>query len=212
MDIILLLSFLSASALLAIMPGPDNIFVLTESVAKGKRNGITISAGLVSGVIVHTTVIATGLSVFIQQSETVFFIVKLLGALYLLYLAYESYQEPIANDRSGMTQVKKTKLSEKRVSFFALYKKGVLMNVLNPKVTLFFIAFLPQFVAEGGFSFEIQIFLLGFAFMIQSFFIFVMIAVLADRLSIIFSSEIFWKRMKWVKILVLVGLSLFLLL
>lgn len=208
----MLLYFLSASALLALMPGPNNIFVLTESVAKGKRDGIAISAGLVSGVVVHTTIIATGLSVFIQQSETVFFIIKVLGALYLLYLAYESYQEPIDNDRSGMTQVKKTKLSEKRVSFFSLYKKGVLMNVLNPKVTLFFIAFLPQFVAEDGFSFEIQIFLLGFAFMIQSFFIFVMIAVLADRLSIIFSSEIFWTRMKWVKILVLVGLSLFLLL
>ena len=93
MDIELLISFLLASITLSLIPGPDNVFVLTESITKGKRNGIIISAGLASGIIVHTIVIATGLSILVQQSPYVFNGIKIFGAIYLLYLAYLAYKE-----------------------------------------------------------------------------------------------------------------------
>ena len=208
MNVTLVLSFLLASGLLAIMPGPDNIFVLTESITKGKRNGIIISAGLATGVIVHTIVIATGLAIFIQKSENLFYAIKILGALYLLYLVYQTYKEP----DTEMNPIRNNAAqSSQNISFFALYKKGFLMNVLNPKVTLFFIAFMPQFVCESGaFSFEVQIIVLGVIFMVQAFLIFSGIAILADKLSQFLTSKTFWKNVKWIKMIVLTGLALFL--
>ena len=88
MQIELILSFLLASVLLTFMPGPDNIFVLTESITKGQKNGIAISIGLCSGVLIHTLAAATGLSIVIQKSALAFSIIKYLGAAYLFYLAY----------------------------------------------------------------------------------------------------------------------------
>jgi len=93
MELGLILSFLGASIILSLMPGPDNIFVLTESLTKGHRNGIAISLGLGFGVLVHTIAAATGLSIIIQKSAIAFCIIKYLGALYLFYLAYQAYKE-----------------------------------------------------------------------------------------------------------------------
>lgn len=93
MEIQLLVSFLCASVLLSLMPGPDNIFVLTESITKGKNNGIAISFGMSLGVLVHTTAAATGLSIIIQKSAMAFSIIKLVGAAYLFYLAFLSFNE-----------------------------------------------------------------------------------------------------------------------
>lgn len=208
MDTTLVLSFLSAAILLTLMPGPDNIFVLTESITKGRRNGIIISFGLVSGIIIHTLIIATGLAILIQKSEKLFYGIKILGALYLLYLVYKTYKEP---ENKGISVTKGKIIKEvKKISFFSLYKKGFLMNVLNPKVTLFFIAFMPQFVTKNGFPFEIQIVTLGGIFMIQGFIILSGIAILSDKLSAYLTSKVFWKNVKWIKMCVLTGLALFL--
>ena len=189
------------------MPGPDNIFVLTESVTKSKRNGIIISGGLASGIIVHTLIVATGLAVLLQQYDWLFFGVKLAGVLYLLYLAYLSYQETteLVDINAMDTGVVATQ------TFGELYRRGVLMNVLNPKVTLFFIAFLPQFVTQGGYAFEWQIILLGLLFMVQAFLLFSVIAIVGDRIGILLRSEQFWRYLKVIKILVLVGLAVLLL-
>lgn len=206
MELTVLLSFLSASILLALMPGPDNVFVLTESITKGKRNGIIVSAGLATGVIFHTLLIASGLSIFIQTSDKLLFVVKVLGALYLFYLAYKTY---ISNEKISLDiSTVKNKTKE---SFFSLFKTGLLMNILNPKVTLFFIAFLPQFVRqENELDVMYQFIILGLVFMIQAFVIFSLIAVLADKLSQYLKSDIFWNNVKWVKIIVFVGLGIFL--
>jgi threonine/homoserine/homoserine lactone efflux protein len=208
MNLELIISFLSASILLALMPGPDNILVLTESINKGKGSGIALSSGLSLGVIVHTIVIATGLAVVVQQSESVFTIIKTFGALYLFYLAYKTYQEKasdgliISNRPTNHTQTK--------TSFFSLFKKGLLMNILNPKVTLFFIAFLPQFVTKNGLPFTFQIIILGAIFMIQAFIVFSTIAIVSASLRPLIKSPKFWKYIKWSKIIVLCGLGLFL--
>ena len=207
MNIELLISFLLASITLSLMPGPDNVFVLTESITKGKRNGIIISAGLASGIIVHTTAIATGLSILVQQSPYVFNGIKIFGAIYLLYLAYLTYKEETTYT-IGETNLK-SNLSIKE-KWFPLYKEGFIMNVLNPKVTLFFIAFLPQFVTKEGLSFSIQIIILGVIFMIQAFLVFSLIAIIAGNLRQLVNSDQFWKKVKWIKITVLTLLAGFL--
>ena len=190
------------------MPGPDNVFVLTESITKGKRNGIIISAGLASGIIVHTIVIATGLSILVQQSTYVFNGIKIFGAIYLLYLAYLTYKEETSTV-SISNQSKDLDIKEK---WFSLFKKGFFMNVLNPKVTLFFIAFLPQFVNKDGLPFSLQIIILGILFMIQAFLVFSIISIVAGNLRQLVNSDKFWEKVKWIKIAVLTLLAGFLIL
>jgi len=191
------------------MPGPDNVFVLTESITKGKRNGIIISAGLASGIIVHTIVIATGLSVLVQQSPYVYNGIKIFGAIYLLYLAYLTYKEEPAN-AIGVTNLSSNLIIKEKL--FPLFKKGFFMNVLNPKVTLFFIAFLPQFVNKDGLPFSVQIIILGIIFMIQAFLVFSIISIAAGNLRQLVNSDKFWKKVKWIKIAVLTLLAGFLIL
>ena len=204
MELEIILSFLGAAILLTIMPGPDNIFVLTESVTKGQRNGIAISLGLCIGVLIHTMAAATGVSIIIQKSALAFSIVKYLGAAYLFYLAYLSYKEkrPIVHIESSQ--------SKSNVSFLKLVRKGLLMNVLNPKVALFFMALLPQFVVVGGYSVTFQMIILGSIFMIQALIIFGLISVLSGRLSKYLKSAQFWKYTKIgkVSVLSLLGLTL----
>ena len=195
MELNLVLSFLTASFLLALMPGPDNIFVLTESITKGKRNGIAISIGLCSGVIIHTLAAATGLSLIIQNSAVAFQIIKYLGAAYLLYLAVLTLKEK----KSEVTFSK-----EKGVfNFWKLVRQGFLMNVLNPKVSLFFIAFLPQFISTNGFNITLQMIILGVIFMVISLFTFVMISIMSGQLSSYLNNDKFWKYTKYGKALVL---------
>ena len=206
MEISLILSFIGASVLLALMPGPDNIFVLTESITKGKKNGIAISVGLCLGVLVHTLAAATGLSILLQQSATAFSIIKYLGAAYLFYLAFLAFREkPLELDFS---KNEKTKL----VAVAPLIRKGFFMNVLNPKVSLFFIAFLPQFITHGGIDITIQMVILGFIFMTQALIVFSSIAVLASKLTRYVNNPKFWKITKWSKIGVLSVLGIALML
>lgn len=204
MEIELIISFVVASVLLAIMPGPDNLFVLTESLSKGQKNGISISIGLSLGVLIHTLAAATGLSIIIQKSALAFSIVKYLGAAYLFYLAYVAIKEkkPTLNLRTSQTK------DEFRV--LPLIKKGFLMNILNPKVSLFFIAFLPQFISANGINITIQMVVLGLIFMVQSFLVFSLISILSGKLTKYVTNAKFWKITKWSKVGVLsiLGLTL----
>lgn len=192
----LLFSFIGASLVLIFMPGPDNIFVLTESLTKGRKNGLAVSCGLASGIIVHTLAAATGLSIIIQKSALAFSVVKYIGAAYLIYLAYKSAKEgkPAIHFETGNAAI---------FSFFKLYRKGFLMNVLNPKVALFFIAFFPQFVSPRGFNSIWQMIILGSVFMILTLLVFGLIAVLSGQLSRYLNSPKFWRITKWSKVTVL---------
>ena len=204
MELQLILSFLAASVLLALMPGPDNIFVLTESLTKGHKNGIAISVGLCLGVLVHTLAAATGLSIIIQNSAFAFSLVKYLGAAYLFYLAFGATKET-----QPILDLTATKVKEE-FKLFPLIQKGFLMNVLNPKVSLFFIAFLPQFVSNDGFHITLQMIVLGLIFMLQAIIVFSSIAILSGNLTKYVNSPKFWKITKWSKVIVLsvLGLSL----
>ena len=196
MDINLLISFIGASLLLAVMPGPDNIFVLTESLTKGTKHGLAVSLGLASGVLIHTLAAATGVSIIIQQSAIAFSVIKYIGAAYLLYLAYKAIKEKRPIFSPG-------KVESNDFQFGKLYRKGFLMNVLNPKVALFFVAFFPQFVSQTGFNPIWQMLILGGLFIVCTILIFGGVALLSGRLSKFMNSDKFWKYTKWSKVTVL---------
>jgi threonine/homoserine/homoserine lactone efflux protein len=190
--------------LLTIMPGPDIIYVLVQSVTNGKKYGIATSLGLVSGIIIHTSLVAFGVSAILKQSETIFFIIKLLGALYLLYLAYSTYK--------SKEEILLTTNTEKK-GLLKLYKRGFIMNVLNPKVSIFFLAFFPGFLFSSTQSTIVQFYVLGALFMIQALLIFSIVSILSGKFtSYLKSHPTFNSRIKWLKIVVFVGISIFIVL
>lgn len=201
----ILLSFIIASATLAIAPGPDNIYVLLQSITHGKACGLATVGGLISGCIVHTTLVAFGVSAIIKSNDSLFFIIKLFGAGYLLYLAYKVFRHDSQISLNGMTVPKK--------SLGQLYKQGVIMNVLNPKVSIFFLAFFPGFLFSDNIGTVVQFYVLGGIFMIVSMIIFSGIAILSGTISN------YIKRfskvgvvLKWLQIVVFVGIAIFILL
>lgn len=202
METTTVLSFFLASVLLTIMPGPDNLFVLTESLTKGVRNGVSVSIGLATGVLIHTLAAALGLSIIIKNSELTFSVIKYLGAAYLIYLAFQAYRERRPDLSSPEAE------EHNHASTVSLIRKGFLMNVLNPKVSLFFIALLPQFLSEGGFSNSIQMILLGVIFMVQALVIFSLISLLSGSLTKYVNDPRFWNTTKWSKVGVLSILGL----
>lgn len=160
-----LLYFLGASVALTLAPGPDNIFVMTQGIARGRKPAIVTALGMCSGISVHTTAAAFGISAVFYSSVIAFNIVKYAGATYLLYLAWKTLKE-----RSAI----KLALADDRPAS-ALFKRGFIMNVLNPKVAMFFLAFLPQFVTPSTRHFALEMLLLGFIFMAQAVVIFCLI-------------------------------------
>jgi threonine/homoserine/homoserine lactone efflux protein len=124
-----LATFSTASVLLALAPGPDNIFVLTQSALRGPIAGLLVPPGLCTGVLVHTTAVAFGVAAIFQVSALAFTLLKLFGAGYLLYLAWRAFRasaESIAGDPAD------------RLDYAKLYRRGIIMSVTNPKVSIFF--------------------------------------------------------------------------
>lgn len=166
--------FIAASAALAIAPGPDNIFVLTQSAIHRRKAGIVLTLGLCSGLVVHIAAVALGVAAMLKASAVAFTVLKIVGAAYLLYLAWQAF-------RAGNAQIAVE--SENPVSAKALYIRGILMNVTNPKVAIFFLAFLPQFTDPSRGSISMQIIMLGVVFMVTVLVIFSGIAWAAGRIG-----------------------------
>ncbi|MBE7646337.1 LysE family transporter [Tenacibaculum finnmarkense genomovar ulcerans] len=203
----ILLSFSVATVTLAISPGPDNIFVLTQSIVNGKKYGLATVFGLMTGCIIHTTLVAFGISELIKQQPNLFFSIKLLGAGYLLYLAYQVYKSDakISLSTDNLTDTKKSSTGK-------LFQKGFWMNVLNPKVTIFFLAFFPQFLFSKTLSTVIQFYILGGIFIVVSFFIFSAIAILAGSLSVAIKKNAqIGVHLKWAQIIVFVSIAMLIL-
>jgi len=162
MSLSTLLCFLGASMALTIAPGPDNIFVTAQGIARGRRAAIITALGMCSGISVHTAAAALGISALFYSSLLAFNLVKYAGALYLFYLAVKTFRH-----RSAIAIPHGEELPS-----VALFRRGFIMNVLNPKVALFFLAFLPQFITPGTGHFPLQMLLLGCIFMAQAVVIF----------------------------------------
>ncbi|WP_439127341.1 LysE family translocator [Polaribacter sp.] len=199
-----LLSFAFATFVLAISPGPDNIFVLTQSIVNGKKYGLATVFGLISGCLVHTTLLAFGVSAVIKESENLFFAIKFFGAIYLLYLAYKVFKSDGKITLSSESSPLKTTKQ--------LFKQGFIMNVLNPKVSIFFLAFFPGFLYSTTLNTVIQFYVLGFVFMLVSFIVFALIALLAGKISSTISENArIGFYLKYLQIVVFIGIAIFIL-
>jgi threonine/homoserine/homoserine lactone efflux protein len=195
-----ILTFLTASIVLSAAPGPDNIFVLTQSAVHGMKSGVCVLLGLCTGLIFHTCAVAFGLAAIFQTYEIAFSTIKYIGACYLLFLAYKAFT---ADNQNISTK------EEKELKYLKLYKRGIIMNITNPKVSIFFLAFLPQFTSPNNGSMLVQFFLLGLLFIISGFIVFICIVILADKIGqILKKSERIQKMLNRFSSIVFIGLAL----
>ena len=148
--------FLAASALLAIEPGPDVIYVLTRGISQGPKAGLAAAFGFASGCIFHTLLAALGIAALIRSSDWAFDAVRYAGAAYLVWIDIQALRHRSAFSIQAASDAK---------GLAVIYKQSVIGNMLNPKVTLFFLAFLPQFVNTAAGHVEWQMVLLGVLFM-----------------------------------------------
>ena len=175
-------SFTVAAAVLAVAPGPDNLFVLLQSAMYGAKAGIFVTLGLCVGVLIQTLMAAFGVAAVVAASPTLLLIVQLAGAAYLLYLAWGAWRAPVGNEDGGRAS------KYPKLTHFQLWRRGILMNITNPKVLIFFLAFFPQFIIKGSTETQvmIQMLIMGLTFLVCTLVVFCTIAwcagTLADRL------------------------------
>ena len=170
----ILLLFISASLALAVAPGPDNLFVLSQSALFGSRSGLLVTLGLCTGLLVHIAAATLGVAAIFQTSPLAFNLLKALGAAYLVLLAVQAFRASAAGLEVG---------SHSGSGARTLYFRGIIMNVTNPKVALFFLAFLPQFTDSARGSVALQMLLLGSFFMVSTLLVFGAVACFAGFLG-----------------------------
>ena len=192
MDQILL--FFISSLALTIMPGPDILFVINQSL-EDKKSGLLVSFGLCSGLVVHTLVLAFGLSAIIEQNDNVIMFFKYFGSVYLFYLAFQEFKK----DRI---------ISERQKENF--YLRGVYMNLINPKVLIFFLAYFPNFLFSDTISTSSQFIILGAIFILQALIVFSIVSLASNRLILLLNIDSRNKKIVYFKsfIFVLIGLSI----
>lgn len=174
----ILLTFTLAAFLMSISPGPSMLYIMARSIAQGSKGGIISAMGLAVGGMVHVFATVLGLSAIFKYSPTLYTIVKLVGAAYLIYLGYCYWKDSnLINDNEEAVETK-TKVKP----LITIFKESILVEVTNPKTALFFIALLPQFVAPEAGSIPLQLFILGL--------IVIIVAIPCDIFVAVFSSKI----------------------
>lgn len=189
-----MLNFFIAALVVALAPGPDNLFVLAQSATHGARAGFSVICGLCTGICVQTVLLIVGVSALIAASPIAFFVLQCCGAAYLLYLAYKSFQV-----RAGVVKLDAGDAGEMRaggegannaggegagLSFRRLYLRGIIMNLTNPKAVLFALSFIPPAVdMSRDMSPSLQMVVLGAEFVTATFIVFGSIALLAGAVK-----------------------------
>jgi threonine/homoserine/homoserine lactone efflux protein len=158
-----LLAFFTTSVILALSPGPDNLFVMAQSAQNGRTAGWFVTLGLATGLVGHTVAVAFGLAAIVHASAIAFTILKFMGAAYLIYLAWQALRAAALTGQQESVQP---------LSRGNLYRRGIVMNLTNPKVSIFFMAFLPQFADPRHGSMMMQFFLLGAVFITATLLVF----------------------------------------
>ena len=178
------------------MPGPDILFVINQSL-EDRRSGLLVAFGLCSGLIVHTLVLAFGLSAIIEQNNNVIIFFKYFGSAYLFYLAFQEFKK----NRAINVRQKEN-----------FYLRGVFMNLINPKVLIFFLAYFPNFLFSDTISTSYQFIILGAIFILQALIIFAMVSLTSNRLISILNVDANNKKIVYLKsfIFVLIGMSILL--
>lgn len=130
--------FLTACILLNLTPGSDTIYILTRTIAEGKKSGLMSAFGILVGMLIHILAVSLGLAGIVAHSPTLFYVLKYLGAAYLVYLGIKMWREPLVINQLDLD----------KLPLWKIFRQGILTNLLNPKVVLFFLALLPQFVSH----------------------------------------------------------------
>ncbi len=192
MDQILL--FFISSLALTLMPGPDILFVINQSL-EDKKSGIMVGLGLCSGLVIHTLIISFGVSSLIEKNDIIMNFLKYFGALYLFYLAFLEFR-------------KNNKL--KKNGFENFYLRGFYMNLVNPKVLIFFLAYFPNFLFSDTIPISYQFIILGSIFIGQALFIFCFVSLTSNKLSLLLNFDSNGKKIVFFKsfIFILIGLSI----
>ena len=191
MDQILL--FLISSLVLTLMPGPDILFVVNQSLAN-KKSGFMISIGLCTGLVIHTLILVFGLSVIIESNKDLVLYLKYFGALYLFYLAYVELRT-------------KDKLVHKKTNK-GLFLRGLYMNLINPKVFFFFIAYFPNFLFSDTISVSFQFLILGIIFITQALVIFFIVSVASNKITALLKVDTNSRSIAYLKsfVFIIIGL------
>ena len=189
----ILLFFISSLAL-TLMPGPDILFVINQSI-EDKKSGLLVAFGLCSGLVVHTLVLTLGLSAIIEQNDNVIMFFKYFGSVYLFYLASQEFK------KDSVT---------KEIQKENFYLRGVYMNLINPKVLIFFLAYFPNFLFSDSISISYQFIILGTIFIFQALIVFSAVSLASNRLISILKVDVKNKKIVYLKsfIFVLIGLSI----
>ena len=192
MDQILL--FFISSLALTLMPGPDILFLINQSL-EDKKSGLLVSFGLCSGLVIHTLVLALGLSAIIEQNDNIIIFFKYFGSVYLFYLASQEFKKD-----SSTREIQKENF----------YLRGVYMNLINPKVLIFFLAYFPNFLFSDSISISYQFIILGSIFILQALIVFSIVSIASNRLISILKVDAKNKKIVYLKsfIFVLIGLSI----
>lgn len=177
------LGFILAAILLNLTPGTDSMYIITRSVSQGQTAGFYSVLGITSGALVHTLLAALGLSVLLANSPTAFMIVKYIGASYLCYLGFKMLTSKNSNSIANSLSKDQHMASQKDVDGWQIYKQGVLTNVFNPKVALFFLAFFPQFIDASYAYSMVSFIILGLTFAVTGFIWCSCLALLASKFS-----------------------------
>jgi len=183
LDLDTLFSFFGVSVLLALAPGPDNLFVLMQAATHGRRAGMAVVLGLCTGVIGHTLAVAAGLAALVAASGAALMTLKVMGAMYLLYLARGAWLAAGAVQAADVATYANSSAKTTAPRWFTLYRRGIVMNLTNPKVLLFFLAFFPQFVSLAHGSPTVQIVTLGAFFMLATLLVFGAVAFFSGLLG-----------------------------
>ena len=195
-----LLLFVTASMALIVVPGPDMVYVITRGVSQGRPAALVSAAGVCSGTLVHTVFAAVGLSAILAQSALAFSVVKYLGAAYLVYLGVRAVL-----DRDGFPAPERAE----RANLSVVFRHGVVSNLLNPKVALFFLAFLPQFVDPAAGATGLQMLGFGISFTIMGLLVLCAVALFSGTLGEwLRSRPSFTSALSWLTGGVLVALGL----
>lgn len=207
------LSFFSICLLIAISPGPDNIFVLLQTALYGHRVGFVIVLGLMSGIIFHTVLVTLGVAALLKTSEMAFLALRLIGAAYLLYLAYLTFKaRPITLPASTLTP-SSVAAESPSMSSWQYYRRGIFMNITNPKVSLFFLAFFPQFIYSTDIPVSQQMLSLSGIFVLATFVVFNSVVLFSGYFGqVLRQSPRAQIALNWITIVVFCGLALRLLL
>ena len=184
-DLAVILAFALAGVILAITPGPDMALQLSRAINYGRAHGLACAAGAMTGVLVHTTLAALGISVLIVAAPALFMVLKIVGAIYLLWLAWQ------AITAGGGLRI--AAAGKRLPTLKQSYMTGVGINLLNPKVVLFFVTFLPQFVDAHDPAASQKLFFLGAEFILISIPLAVVTVYAADWIAAAF------KKTKWVE-------------